>query len=465
MFRWVGTLWILSWSTILIAQSDFIIVNDFIFVGNRHTKPHVIKREIAIKPGDTVLLANLPQILLEQEKRILTSGLFTLVNAGIKNWDTESHKADILFTLQENWYIYPAPIFELADRNFNVWWNEQNRSLDRINYGINVDHVNLTGNHDRLKLKMQFGYTRKYEAKYRYRYLNAGEWGIEGSFLFSESREAGYVTHGNKTRFYRAPDDRKVRSRTRGGLTLTNRSSVWSFHEINAQLHHNTIDPFIANHLNQDYFLEAATSLSFFRLQYQYKYDKRVFGLYPIGGYALTGSLTKEGFGILSDYNALVLEGGVEFYFQPDKRWIAGTDASFKSQLIRDPLAFANNTALGYDDRLVRGYELYVIDGSDYGLLRSQLSFHWLNKQLRNKVLPVRQFLIMDIDVFIRCSFDIGAVYDPSYSAGNTLNGRFLIGGGPAIDIVLFNNARFSLEYNWNHLGEGGLYMKGANSF
>ena len=27
--------------------------------------------------------------------------------------------------LLENWYIFPIPKFELADRNFNVWWKEQ----------------------------------------------------------------------------------------------------------------------------------------------------------------------------------------------------------------------------------------------------------------------------------------------------------------------------------------------------
>ena len=70
--------------------------------------------------------------------------------------------------VKESWYIYPAPIFELADRSFNVWWKEMNCDFDRVNYGIRIDHLNLTGRKDKFKIKFQQGYTRKYELEYNF---------------------------------------------------------------------------------------------------------------------------------------------------------------------------------------------------------------------------------------------------------------------------------------------------------
>jgi len=91
----------------------------------------------------------------------LGTALFTGVRFNISNWDTENKTADIAIDFQENWYIYPGIIFELADRNFNVWWTEQNRDFDRVNYGVNVDHINVTGRKDKLRIKLQHGYTKE----------------------------------------------------------------------------------------------------------------------------------------------------------------------------------------------------------------------------------------------------------------------------------------------------------------
>jgi hypothetical protein len=139
----------------LSAQIDFIIVNNVNFVGNKKTNDRVIKYEMAIEKGDTISLDALNEIIILEEKRILNTRLFTFVKINIKNWDQISNRLDLEVNLQENWYIYPAPIFELADRSFNVWWKEQKRSLKRVNYGARIDHLNLTGNKDRLKLKLQ----------------------------------------------------------------------------------------------------------------------------------------------------------------------------------------------------------------------------------------------------------------------------------------------------------------------
>ena len=106
----------------LYGQTDFIVVNNITFKGNKKTTDRVVKYEMAIEKGDTLTLKALNKIIILEEKRILNTRLFTFVKINIKNWDQISNRLDLEVNLQENWYIYPAPIFELADRSFNVWW-------------------------------------------------------------------------------------------------------------------------------------------------------------------------------------------------------------------------------------------------------------------------------------------------------------------------------------------------------
>jgi len=55
--------------------------------------------------------------------------------------------------VSERWYTFPEPQFELADRNFNVWWNEQDHDFDRTEYGVDLLCYNFTGNYDLLEVK------------------------------------------------------------------------------------------------------------------------------------------------------------------------------------------------------------------------------------------------------------------------------------------------------------------------
>jgi outer membrane protein assembly factor BamA len=447
------------------ASAEFIIIEKVELEGNKKTKDHIILREMDLLPGRKVLVKDLPKLILLNEKRILSTGLFNFADIEVKNWNVSSQTATIHVSLQENWYIYPAPIFELADRNFNVWWEEQNRSLDRVNYGIRLDHINTTGNYDRLKLKLQFGYTRKYEMQYAYRYLRNGRWGFETNTLFAESREAGYITEGNKTLFFRAEDDRKVRSRFRTGITLSHWPDAFFRQSFRLEFHRNTIDEAISQELNPDYFENGASQLRFFLFNYDTQYDQRILKLYPEGGYQLRLNIKKEGLGIFNEFNNMSLTGSVALYKKVKKKLIFGTLLKAKTNLIRNRVAFANNTGLGYGEDIIRGYELYLLDGTDWVLSKSNISLKIFESLVDNRFMPIRQFKKLDLKIYLRWMTDMGIVYEPTYIEGNDLNNRWLIGYGPAIDFIFFNTVWLNVEYNFNHLGEGGFFIKSQNSF
>lgn len=452
-------------SHLIVAQQDYFIVDQVIYEGNKRTAQRVIDNELDVLPGDTVYVNQLIFRLLENEKRLLSTGLFTIVDIEVKNWRLGQHKADIVLSLQENWYIYPSLVFDLADRNFNVWWKEMNRDFGRVNYGLSLDHINLTGHRDKLRIKLQQGYIPKYEANYRYPYLNR-YWGINGEIFYSTNKEIGYITQGNKTLFRRAGDERILLTRFRTSIGLNYRPNVYLFNEARLQYHQNTIDELVATDFNPDYFLDGQTRLRFFLFNYNIRYDKRLFTLYPEGGYAITANVKKEGLGIFGDFNNLSVDLAIEKHKRLSDRWIWGVRIKGKTNLIRSQIAFANNTGLGYKDDLVRGYELYVVDGTDWVLAKTNLRWNIYNKlQNLKRWMPLKQLKRMPLSIYLRFNLESGYVNERTYTNTNLLNNRMLLGYGPALDIILWNTALFSTEYSFNHLGEHNLFLQTTFNF
>ena len=449
------------------AQHNFVIVNSVKVTGNKVTKLKIIERELDLMEGDTVFIDQLGDRLKENEKRILNTGLFNNIRVNLINWDTETNTADVDIQLQENWYIYPAPIFELADRNFNVWWKEHNRSLSRVNYGLRLSHINFTGHLDQLKLVAQFGYTRKFEAEYNYPYINKKQTiGLSANIFYSENKEIGYITTGNKTQFHKEDDERILLRRFRLSARAHYRSKLYHFHTLKLEYHNNSVDDIVSQDLNPDYFLNGSNRLKFMLLEYNFKYDKSIFRLYPEGGYIIEATLKKEGLGLLDDYNNLSISLALDRFFKIKEGFIAATRLKGKANLIRDKLAFANNTGLGYGTDIIGGYELYVLDGTDYILGQTSLRLKFFEKTINyGKFMPLQHFRRMKFKIYLAFNVDFGYVNEPSYAENNDLNNKWVVGYGPALDFVLFHNYLFQLEYSFNEFGESGLFIHNKVSF
>ncbi len=446
-------------------KADYFVINNVVLEGNQRTKYLIIYNELDLLPGDTVFISDFSKRKLVNEKRLLSTALFTSVDINIKNWNVDKMVGDIHILMQENWYVYPSLIFELADRNFNVWWTDQNKDFNRVNYGIGIDHINLTGRKDKIRLKIQRGYTRKYEIKYDYPYLSK-TWGAFGEIFFANQKEIGYKTINNKTVFEQLEDERIMLRRFRTGFGLNYRPDIFNFHNFKIEYHHNEIDEYVALELNPDYFLNGATDLRYFALKYDYTHDRRIFNLYPEGGFLVFLNIAKEGVGIFGDFNNLSVAAGLEKYFKLGEKWLWGGRLKAKANVIRNKIAFANNTGLGYGNDVVRGYELYVADGTDFVLAKSSFRFkiYETNKNW-GKYMFLRQFKKMNFRFFFRINLDIGYVNEPTYIETNTLNNRFLIGYGPAVDLLLYHTYIMSFEYSFNHLGEGGLFIRSSFNF
>ena len=446
------------------GQTDFVVIDSVHISGLKKTKSVVVTQEIDLHPGDTISLKMLAGRLLINEKRLLSIGIFTLASINIKNWNTELNTCNINIKVQENWYIYPYLIFELADRNFNVWRKEFNYSLKRVNFGAALNHINFTGHKDKLKIKLQGGYIRKFELAYDYPYL-WNKWGLSTNVLYTENREISYKTVSNKPVFYRSDDNKKVFFQHRASISLLHRANALHFQTLRLEYINATTDTFISGTLNPDFFGTRSNKIRYFLIDILARYDNTVYPLYPLGGHKLELNIRKEGLGIFNDVDNLWISASAEQHTPVLKNLIISNKIKFKIQTLHNSLPYFLNNALGYGENNITGYQLYVMDGRNFILSRNTLRYRILDKDFKTIKYAPNQFKIMNAKLFIRFNFDVGFSDDPVFNAENPLTNHWQHGYGPGVDVILFNNFTVSAEYGITKFGESGFFFESGFNF
>lgn len=442
------------------AQSDIITLVSIDIQGNKQTREPIILRELPFKAGDTVSLSRLPALLKEGRQQLMNTGLFQAVDITYANWEGSSNSVYLLLAVEENWYIYPVPVFELADRNFNVWWTEQDRSLDRINYGLEFTHQNFSGWNDALEFGAEFGYTRQYALGYERPYLNrAGTIGLAADLSFRQNREVNYITTGNKQIFYNDPDD-FIYQRFGTRLGLTFRPRLYARHEWTLGFQRNTVADIIARQ-NRNFFGEGRSEQRYFHLSYRFTLDRRDIRPYPWRGHYFSAEIEKDGLGVFPDRNALTLEANFRRYTPIGKRMSLGWVVSGKASLIRSAQPYTDNRAIGFGSNSLNGYEFYIIDGLDLFIAKTSLRYRLFSENIYfGKLMPISAFRAMPIKTYIGLSADTGIANDPYTAQQNGLANQWLFGQGISFDVVLYYDKVIRVQYNRNHLGEGGLFFK-----
>ncbi|MCB0568676.1 MAG: BamA/TamA family outer membrane protein [Phaeodactylibacter sp.] len=444
----------------LSAQQDFAIIDSITVKGNRTTKKAIILREMLFAVGDTVLLEELPERLKRSEMLIMNTGLFNCASIHYKNWKASTNRIHLLTEVDEAWYIYPVPVFELADRNFNVWWVEQGRSLNRLNFGLDFSHLNISGHGDRLKMSAHYGYTRKYALGYRVPFFNRSQTlGFSVDLAFLQNREINYTTFNNKQKFFR-DNDTFLYQRFRADLELNFRPRIKSFHDFVAAYRQNRISNVVSSELNPDFFLDGRNLQRYFLLAYRYTYDKRDVRPYPWKGSYFYGAVEKDGLGVFNDRNALTLYAGYGRFMPFGQRWSLSLQGHGKLSVIRNQQPYNDNRAIGFGVQYLHGYEYYIMDGLDMGMLQSALRFRFWGADVNfGKAMPIQAFRNMPIRLHLSLNNDLGYANNPFSVEGNPLDNRPLWGGGLGLDIVLYYDKVIQIEYSFNDLLENGLFL------
>ncbi|MEY4927473.1 MAG: hypothetical protein RI894_1909, partial [Bacteroidota bacterium] len=279
------------------TQNSILHIRTITVEGNKITREYVVRREVSMREGDTVHFANLMTRMKRDEQFLMNTSLFNWAKINVKNWRNDSIDLDI--KVDEAMYFYPVPFAELADRNFDEWWNHQNHELWRVNWQLKLTHYNLTGNNDRLAGNFQIGYSQKAQVSYRTPYLNKGQTvRATLSAFYARNREVQTITRNSRQIFLRNDDDYPLlRWRGYAEFAYRPRNDNNIMHSLTAGYNNHTITPIVRDSNNA--FFNGELVQRFATLAYNLSHDTRDVRPYPYKGHSFWTTLSYDG--ILAD--------------------------------------------------------------------------------------------------------------------------------------------------------------------
>ncbi len=441
---------------------DFVVVHSIKIEGNTRTKDKIIFREMLVKVGDTLQKTKLNQILESDRQKITNTNLFITVK--VSSQELDNQQIDITVEVRERLFLVILPVFYLADRNVNEWWYDRNHDLKRTIYGVYAKHSNLTGNKDQLFVKAEAGFVPNFEIAYSSPYLDKS---------LKTNALAGVFYAINKTMAYRTFEDKfqfltsEQRQRERISLytVLSRRTGFYQNQTLQLSYNKTQISDTIAR-LNPNYFLNGTTKQKYFLLNYAYIFDRRDNRQYALKGYRLSIDATKYGLFASDNINQMTLTAAYSRYFKVVGGFFANYSIRGKTSFPQKQ-PFLQTTGLGYRSDLVRGYELYVIDGQSFALAKTNLKYRLFDHVFDlSKYLKIKQFNSLPVAAYLNSFCDVGYSKNNFPEINHTkLANRWLVGGGIGLDVVSWYNVVGRLNYSINGLGEKRLFFNIAREF
>ena len=446
------------------AQAPFhVLVKRIELSGNKKTNNQVILRELTFSDGDFLPVSKMSEILYLNESTLINTGLFNSATVTVRDWDRQLNEIIILIDVVESWYLFPAPIFDLADRNFNEWWVDHNHSFKRINFGIRFAHYNFTGNKDKFLIHFQEGFTQKFLFTYERPAINAKRTlGLSAEVWFDQKKEFAYETRMNKLKYHQ--DNHFLYRNFIAAIQWHYRPRIKISHDLRIEFQQIGTNPIIQK-LNTSFFRSGNIQKQF-RLVYILSREARDNRFYPTSGNFFQIRLQKEGFGIFDDMNKLNVAADFSTYLPISSNINLELTLSGQKEFVNENHPYSGLDALGFGNTYLRGYEYYVINGTDYVISKNSLRFRFISTtlNLKNKM-PLKNYRDLPVTVWISTYSDMGYVHSSTFKIDNPLTNRLLCAGGLGLDFILYNRYVFQIQYSFNHRLENGLFFHASTGF
>lgn len=446
--------------TLSVAETDSTknhIINSITIKGNKVTRDHIITREIPFATGDTIGENILTAKLANTQQNIMNTALFNFVD--VERKDIDSIRTDIYINVTERWYIWPVPIFQIEERNFNTWLDS--KDLSRATYGFDIYHDNFLGRKQALNIKLRTGYTQLLGLAYRIPYLDKKQrHGVGFAIGYSQNHEMFYATINNGLLFYKDTEN-FVKKEFSARVNYSYRHKIYNNHFIEARYYTGEIQDTLSI-LSEDYpyYSDNKNFMSFLSLDYLFRRDRRNYKYYPLKGYYFDFQVTKYGLGLLKNEVLDVTQLHVSYkkYWQLSNRFYAAT--SLKGKLSGNShQPYSVMKAFGYNT-YVRGYEYYVVDGYNYGLVKAGFTYEIVKpKTYKLPLIKLEQFSKFYYALYARVFTDLGYVDNMVNNNVNRLSNTLLFGTGAGIDIVTYYDGVLRIEYSFNKLGQSGFFL------
>jgi hypothetical protein len=380
--------------------------------------------------------------------------LFLSVNI-VKEYVTDT-SVIISIALKERWYIFPAPIFSLADKNFNLWWNQQQKSLKRVNYGLALVYKNLTGHNDNLDIGFQTGYNPSWGIFYNLPNLGRKQQHEIGLiFINGKAREVNYTSMFDRKSFFKQDDF--IRRHTEGKIYYSFRKNIYTRHLFSVAVTNESIADTVTK-INPEYLGNGRKGITYPTFIYRFLFNNTNNLLYPLKGKSFSAELLRNGIGKKDGINTTQLKIASSLFVPLGRHTYFNTSIAGKVFLPRQQ-PFILFRGLGYDDREVfRGLDAYVLDGNAYGIIKTNLIKRLFAATVNAKFLPAA-FRKIPFQFYLKGLFDGG--YVASHNTGNNmLVNRWLFTKGFALDVVSFYDINITFEYSFNQWMESGLFFR-----
>ncbi len=448
-----------------------VVIRNISFKGNKITKERIIRRELLFKENDTISVKELSNILQQSRKNLVNTSLFNFVTLDSIPVENSTDHLDITFEFIERWYIWPVPILELADRNFNEWIKKWDWS--RLNYGVFLTWNNFRGRREKLVLYTRFGYDQRYELSYRIPYINKKQtWGIGFAGGWTQNHEMTYNSfdtiitsdgqkelEGNREFYYKSESGYPKRE-IFAYVEAFHRKGIYSTNWFKLEYKDLTVTDSVL-YRNPDYSFDTANVNQFLSLYYQYRMDFRDYKQYPLNGYYFDVEVNKKGLGLMpnSPVNTLFIKANLRKYINLKGRFYYATGFTGKvSPFWYQPYYYLRG--LGYGREYVRGYEYYVVDGMHYALLKNNLKFVLIPTRVQNfNFIPSEKFSKLYYALYLNVFADFAYVSDNRKNVYNPLANELIIGYGIGLDLVTYYDFVIRFEYSFNKMGESGFFI------
>ncbi len=441
------------------AQAQ-ITVSSININGNIKTQNDIILRELSFEENEKYSLEELSKKLTESKENLVNLKLFNFVEISqVEKENTVEITVDVI----EKWYIWPYPVFEISERNFNTWWQEfsENNYSDfsRLNYGIFFNWENFRGRNELLKLKIRKGFKEHYLLAYEAPYFNRNKTiGINTELQFFRRKKVHYATQNNNLQYFENDDYSSIDYDL--NTEIVYRNNIHQKHKLKFTYLKSTINNSIAI-LNPNYLGNSKTTVIAFNLKYSFNYEKRDYTVYPLHGHAFNFSAKKY---FSSDIKHTEILSKVEKYIEPINRLFIGSSFKAKYSTEGEQPYFMQN-ALGFQD-YVRSYEYYVVDGQSYWLSKTAVKYALIEKTTFDiPYVKMKQFNKSHYSLYLGVFSDLGYVRNEHDQKQNPLNNSLLWGKGIAIDYITYYDKLLRIEYSVNGLGEKGVFLHFSSPF
>jgi len=440
------------------AQKNYFFIIDSIYIeGNKKTKNEIILREILFQIGDTISESNYHNKIKKSIDNLSNTSLFNFVfidTLGDSNFKT------VRIKVVERWYLWPFPIFELSERNFNTWW--ANKDLNKINYGLYFVKQNFRGRREDIKFLVRLGFEEIYNVSYYIPYVDKGQsLGLGFSFGLSRNKEVAYRTFNNKLEYFRV-EDFYVRENLKANIQLTLRKDInitnYLLFGYNSLLFSDTLIK-----QNDFYSENGLKSNKYFSVYYLYKNDHRNNKAYPLEGFYFDFDITKLGLGLVSDksLNTLYIRSTYRKYFNLFDNFYYASGIRIKISN-NDFQPFFIKQGLGFGNDYVRGFEYYVVDGISYFVNKNNFKYELIAPRIKRfKFIKNEKFNMIHYAMYLNIFGDFGYAYDykPIPNLNNNLSNSLLYGYGIGFDLVTYYDKVLRFEYSFNKMKEKGFFI------